>query len=202
MWCWRIWQPNEYWIVILSFFPFSCLVISIFSWPFLFCGFQYTCLVCNLFDDEDKDQYHCDGCGICRIGGRTNFFHCEVCNMCLPLQLKTNGHRVSVCLVQWQELNFQSMAFFFHFSDFCSSIITKKIISFVCVFLVCGECITFELSGMLGRYTHISLSMSYSWLRSFVAQDMLRPVGKRSAAQYSILPWLIWPHHEFISSRY
>lgn len=60
---------------------------------------QYTCLVCNLFDDEDKDQYHCDGCGICRIGGRTNFFHCEVCNMCLPLQLKTNGHRVSIPVI-------------------------------------------------------------------------------------------------------
>lgn len=58
--------------------------------------FQYTCLICNLFDDEDKDQYHCEGCGICRIGGRNNFFHCEVCNMCLPLQLKTNGHRVRI----------------------------------------------------------------------------------------------------------
>lgn len=56
---------------------------------------QYTCLVCNLFDDEDKNQYHCDGCGICRIGGKDRFFHCEVCNMCLPMQLKTDGHRVS-----------------------------------------------------------------------------------------------------------
>lgn len=56
---------------------------------------QYTCLVCNLFDDEDKNQYHCDGCGICRIGGKDRFFHCEVCNMCLPMQLKIDGHRVS-----------------------------------------------------------------------------------------------------------
>lgn len=69
----------------------------------MYCGvdgrfdhFQYTCLICNLFDDENKDQYHCEGCGICRIGGRNNFFHCEVCNMCLPLQLKTNGHRVRI----------------------------------------------------------------------------------------------------------
>uniref|UniRef100_A0A182T1K6 CTCHY-type domain-containing protein n=1 Tax=Anopheles maculatus TaxID=74869 RepID=A0A182T1K6_9DIPT len=55
----------------------------------------YTCLVCNLFDDEDRNQYHCDGCGICRVGGRGRFFHCEVCNMCLPLQLKFDGHRLS-----------------------------------------------------------------------------------------------------------
>lgn len=54
---------------------------------------KYTCLICNLFDDEDKDQYHCHGCGICRIGGRNNFFHCEVCNMCLPVQLKIEGHK-------------------------------------------------------------------------------------------------------------
>lgn len=56
---------------------------------------QYTCLICNLFDDADKQQYHCHGCGICRIGGAENFFHCEVCNMCLPIQLKIDGHRVS-----------------------------------------------------------------------------------------------------------
>ncbi|XP_034140054.1 RING finger and CHY zinc finger domain-containing protein 1 [Drosophila guanche] len=54
---------------------------------------KYTCLICNLFDDADKQQYHCHGCGICRIGGADNFFHCEVCNMCLPIQLKIDGHR-------------------------------------------------------------------------------------------------------------
>ncbi|KAF7995499.1 hypothetical protein HCN44_006606 [Aphidius gifuensis] len=53
---------------------------------------NYTCLECNLFDDDDKSQYHCDGCGICRVGGRDRFFHCATCNMCLPVQLK-NGHK-------------------------------------------------------------------------------------------------------------
>ncbi|CRK99585.1 CLUMA_CG012897, isoform A [Clunio marinus] len=60
------------------------------------CGIRfgrYTCLICNLFDDDDKSQYHCDMCGICRVGGKDRFFHCEVCNMCLPMQLKTEGHR-------------------------------------------------------------------------------------------------------------
>ncbi|XP_050321732.1 myb-like protein I isoform X2 [Bactrocera neohumeralis] len=54
---------------------------------------KYTCLICNLFDDTDKKQYHCNGCGICRIGGAENFFHCKVCDMCLPIRLKIDGHR-------------------------------------------------------------------------------------------------------------
>jgi RING finger/CHY zinc finger protein 1 len=60
----------------------TCTLISV----------QYTCLECNLFDDEDKNQFHCPGCGICRIGGADKFFHCEKCNMCLPIQLQ-NGHK-------------------------------------------------------------------------------------------------------------
>jgi len=49
---------------------------------------RYFCYECKLFDDEDKAQFHCDGCGICRIGGRENFFHCATCNMCLPTHLE------------------------------------------------------------------------------------------------------------------
>ena len=54
---------------------------------------QYFCYECKLFDDEDKAQFHCDGCGICRIGGRENFFHCATCNMCLPTHLE-GKHKV------------------------------------------------------------------------------------------------------------
>lgn len=56
---------------------------------------KYTCLECNLFDDVDKKQYHCNGCGICRLGGRDRFFHCAKCNMCLPVELQ-NGHKVNI----------------------------------------------------------------------------------------------------------
>ncbi|XP_048494070.1 probable E3 ubiquitin-protein ligase RZFP34 isoform X3 [Beta vulgaris subsp. vulgaris] len=38
-----------------------------------------------------KKQYHCDGCGICRIGGRENFFHCYKCGCCYSVVLK-NSH--------------------------------------------------------------------------------------------------------------
>jgi len=51
---------------------------------------QYFCFDCKLYDDEDKQQFHCSGCGICRVGGRDNYFHCHRCDMCLPNHLKDN----------------------------------------------------------------------------------------------------------------
>lgn len=49
----------------------------------------YYCPVCVFFDDDlRKEIFHCDGCGICRVGGRDNFFHCDVCNACLGTALR------------------------------------------------------------------------------------------------------------------
>jgi len=53
---------------------------------------QYFCYDCKLYDDEDKKQFHCSGCGICRVGGRENYFHCHRCDMCLPNHLE-NKHK-------------------------------------------------------------------------------------------------------------
>ncbi|KAJ1689450.1 hypothetical protein LUZ63_013605 [Rhynchospora breviuscula] len=56
------------------------------------CMAKYFCDICKLFDDDiSKQQYHCNGCGICRIGGRENFFHCFKCGCCYSIVLK-NGH--------------------------------------------------------------------------------------------------------------
>ncbi|KAH8949320.1 hypothetical protein BDL97_10G025400 [Sphagnum fallax] len=53
---------------------------------------EYFCSICKFFDDETKkQQYHCDSCGICRIGGRDNFFHCDRCGCCYSVALQ-NGH--------------------------------------------------------------------------------------------------------------
>ncbi|CDR43629.1 CYFA0S12e02696g1_1 [Cyberlindnera fabianii] len=55
----------------------------------------YFCEKCVLYDnDENKDIYHCDDCGICRLGlglGQ-DFFHCKGCNACLSIELQ-NEHR-------------------------------------------------------------------------------------------------------------
>ena len=51
---------------------------------------NYFCLICNYFDNEDKGQFHCEQCGICRVGGRDNFFHCSKCNACYSNSLQDN----------------------------------------------------------------------------------------------------------------
>lgn len=67
----------------------------------------YFCRVCKFFDDDaSKGHFHCDGCGICRIGGRDNFFHCANCGCCYAMQLRDNHrciagamhHNCPVCL--------------------------------------------------------------------------------------------------------
>lgn len=55
----------------------------------------YYCSKCKLYDNDDtKDIYHCDDCGICRLGlglGQ-DFFHCNGCNACLSIELQ-DDHR-------------------------------------------------------------------------------------------------------------
>lgn len=53
----------------------------------------YYCNKCKLWDSRKKN-YHCDDCGICRIGeglGK-DFYHCNRCGTCLDIKLKGN-HR-------------------------------------------------------------------------------------------------------------
>eukprot|EP00252_Welwitschia_mirabilis_P008221 TRINITY_DN1995_c0_g1_i3.p1 TRINITY_DN1995_c0_g1~~TRINITY_DN1995_c0_g1_i3.p1 ORF type:complete len:228 (+),score=16.02 TRINITY_DN1995_c0_g1_i3:286-969(+) len=53
------------------------------------CMGKYFCAKCNFFDDDDsKLQYHCDGCGICRTGGKENFFHCYKCGCCYSTSMR------------------------------------------------------------------------------------------------------------------
>lgn len=56
---------------------------------------RYYCDVCKLWDsDPKKNIYHCDKCGICRIGKGLgqDYFHCDKCNVCMAIHLKDN-HR-------------------------------------------------------------------------------------------------------------
>lgn len=50
----------------------------------------YFCKECRLYDDTDKGQFHCELCGICRVGGKDNYFHCMKCDICIPVAQKSS----------------------------------------------------------------------------------------------------------------
>ncbi|KAI1388719.1 zf-CHY-domain-containing protein [Hypoxylon trugodes] len=56
---------------------------------------RYYCNICKLWnDDPDKPVYHCNDCGICRIGrgiGK-DFFHCKTCCACIAIG-QENDHK-------------------------------------------------------------------------------------------------------------
>jgi len=51
---------------------------------------KYFCSTCNILDNYGirKQIFHCNKCGICRIGGKENFHHCDKCNGCIHISLK------------------------------------------------------------------------------------------------------------------
>ncbi|KAK9282128.1 hypothetical protein L1049_005040 [Liquidambar formosana] len=52
---------------------------------------EYFCEFCKFYDDDTtKKQFHCDECGICRVGGHENFFHCQKCGSCYSVLLRDN----------------------------------------------------------------------------------------------------------------
>lgn len=47
---------------------------------------RYWCERCRLWEDNlNKAVFHCDDCGICRLGRREDYWHCERCALCWPL---------------------------------------------------------------------------------------------------------------------
>jgi len=65
---------------------------------------DYYCNICKLWnDDPNKSIYHCDKCGICRVGHGLGIdvFHCDKCGICLSLAV-LNNHR---CIEQAAKSN-------------------------------------------------------------------------------------------------
>lgn len=55
---------------------------------------EYFCEKCKLYDnDANKSVYHCDRCGICRLGLGlgVDYYHCDGCNACISVLLE-NDH--------------------------------------------------------------------------------------------------------------
>ncbi|XP_024981625.1 E3 ubiquitin-protein ligase MIEL1-like isoform X2 [Cynara cardunculus var. scolymus] len=54
---------------------------------------QVICAICNTEQQVaqiSKEQFHCNDCGICRVGGGTKFFHCQKCGSCYDVTLRDN----------------------------------------------------------------------------------------------------------------
>lgn len=46
---------------------------------------EYYCDVCHLWESNPQKKgqiFHCDKCGLCRLGIREEYSHCDICNMC------------------------------------------------------------------------------------------------------------------------
>ncbi|XP_008667057.1 putative RING zinc finger domain superfamily protein isoform X9 [Zea mays] len=62
------------------------------------CMGEYFCAACNFLDDDvDKEQFHCDDCGICRVGGKENFFHCQKCGKEINKSITSHIHHTRGC---------------------------------------------------------------------------------------------------------
>mmetsp|Transcript_6045 Transcript_6045/g.12819 ORF Transcript_6045/g.12819 Transcript_6045/m.12819 type:complete len:372 (+) Transcript_6045:783-1898(+) len=71
------------------------------------CGVQfaaYFCRTCRFYDDTPgKKIYHCDKCGICRVGEGVGIdnVHCDKCNACVAIESMDRHH----CLERSLEVN-------------------------------------------------------------------------------------------------
>lgn len=50
---------------------------------------NYFCKICRLYDDGES-VYHCEECGVCRVGSRESTIHCSECKSCFYKQEKTH----------------------------------------------------------------------------------------------------------------
>ncbi|CAO2839647.1 unnamed protein product [Amaranthus hypochondriacus] len=52
---------------------------------------EYFCEICKFYDDESqKKHFHCNECGVCRVGGREKYFHCSKCGCCCSTAMRDN----------------------------------------------------------------------------------------------------------------
>jgi hypothetical protein len=59
---------------------------------------HYFCRICKFFDgNEAKHIWHCDKCGLCRVGQKDAHAHCDECHTCMPINHKDHVNQVLDC---------------------------------------------------------------------------------------------------------
>ncbi|KAI8601349.1 zinc-ribbon-domain-containing protein [Dissophora ornata] len=108
---------------------------------------RYYCHICRFWDDDpNKNIYHCEECGICRVGqgpGK-DFFHCKKCNVCIHIGIK-DSHK---CI----EGNLERDC------PICGEYLFTSTITVI--FMPCGHCIH---STCLNEYMKTSYQCPTCW---------------------------------------
>ncbi|KAK9288265.1 hypothetical protein L1049_016715 [Liquidambar formosana] len=98
---------------------------------------EYFCGVCKFYDDDTvKKQFHCDDCGICRVGGRENFFHCKKCGSCYSVGLRDNHlcvensmrHHCPICYECGHTMHYECYDEMIKRDKYCCPICSKSVI--------------------------------------------------------------------------
>ncbi|KAH9256248.1 hypothetical protein BASA81_005469 [Batrachochytrium salamandrivorans] len=100
------------------------------------CLFQtthYFCLPCRLWsNDARKPIYHCNKCGICRVGREQDHWHCDRCNLCYPTA--TMDPATHHCLASASEESCPVCAEYMHTS-------TRPVSLLPCGHVIHGDCL-------------------------------------------------------------
>lgn len=48
---------------------------------------KYSCLKCGLWNDKKINYYHCNKCGLCKLGNENEMFHCDKCKKCFDIKI-------------------------------------------------------------------------------------------------------------------
>lgn len=72
----------------------ECKLFQIPSNKCIKCNIKFSnnyCNICSIWTDKEE-IYHCDKCGICRVGNEDSLFHCDKCETCF-LKINKDIHK-------------------------------------------------------------------------------------------------------------
>ncbi|TYJ21757.1 hypothetical protein E1A91_A08G084100v1 [Gossypium mustelinum] len=108
---------------------------------------EYFCDICKFYDDDiTKGQFHCNDRGICRVGGRDKFFHCEKCGSCYMVDLRDNHFCVENSMKSYCPICFEIDAtrmpaeYQFEVSILCNDCNSTSTVQFHVLGLKCRKC--------------------------------------------------------------
>ncbi|KAG4186914.1 hypothetical protein ERO13_A08G072900v2 [Gossypium hirsutum] len=110
------------------------------------CNKTFPCRHCHNETSITKGQFHCNDRGICRVGGRDKFFHCEKCGSCYMVDLRDNHFCVENSMKSYCPICFEIDAtrmpaeYQFEVSILCNDCNSTSTVQFHVLGLKCRKC--------------------------------------------------------------